>query len=140
MNKNKNLVLLVVLLGSVMVAARSDTGKTTGLNNEGPRRDVLVEIVQAFAFNLEADGQAETPRLTHTAHVGHVFDDFGRRSTFGQSYRRTFRREFSQLSAELQQALGVVGLDRPLPLTTERRAAAVNVLRAFASRLKDGPV
>ena len=122
-----------------MVAARAAPDDATP-NIEGPRRVVLVEIVGAFAFNLEADGNSDAPRLTHTAHVGHVFDEFGRRSTLGQSYRRTFRREFSQLAEELQHALNVDDTDRPLPLPRERRAAAVTVLRAFASRLKDGPV
>lgn len=139
MNKNNNLFLVVILLASLIVAARADQ-EQVAYSSDKPSRAVLAEIVLAFAFNLEADGNTETPLLIHTAHVGYVFDEFGRRSTLGQSYRGRFRAEFSALSDELQNALGVNDSQRPLPLTSERRAAAVKVLRDFAGRLKDGKI
>ena len=135
MNQKKNGVLLLLLCGALLVAAQP---KQQSKGDDVPRASVLAAIIEAFAYNLSEDGKQPQPRLTHTAHVGQMFDEFGKRSTIGASYKRAFAREFSELGAQLRDAMGLVDEVRPLPLTNQRRSAAVKTLEAFASRLKDG--
>lgn len=137
MKKQKNGVLILVVLACLFMATRPPVKQATG---DVPTLSVLADIVEAFAYNIEQDGTSNEPRLTHTSHVGQVFDDFGKRSTLGQSYRSTFRDVFVRLSSEIQKALGLDDQPGPLPLTIERRAAVVETLRVFSRRLKDGEI
>ena len=135
--KNNSTLLAVLLVAGLVVAMRQPSANHDQPTT-APRRDVLVSIVDAFAFNLEEDGRRDSPRVTHTAQVGFLFDEFGRRSTLGKSYRDTFRKEFKQLGLELSAAMGLDDELASLPLTSDRRAAAVATLRDFSDRLNHG--
>jgi len=135
MNNKKNVVLLLVVFGALLLAAQP---KTKNAAPGGPSVQVLQAICEAFAYNLAEDGKRPQPRLTHTAHVGQMFDEFGKRSTIGASYRRHFGREFTDLGEQLRAAMGLEDEARPLPLTPARRSAAVKTLKAFASGLNNG--
>ena len=135
MNNKKTGFLLLVVCGALLLAAQP---KQPRKGDDVPRVDVLAAICEAFAYNLAEDGKRKEPRLTHTAHVGQVFDDFGKRSTIGASYKRRFAREFSDLGNQLRKAMGLVDESTALPLTPARRAAAVKTFEDFASRLTNG--
>ena len=75
MKKQKNGVLVLVVLACLFLATRPPVKQATG---DVPTLSVLADIVEAFAYNIEQDGPRNDPRLTHTAHVGQVFDDFGK--------------------------------------------------------------
>ena len=137
MKKHTNGVLVLVVMACLFLATRPPVKQSTG---DVPTLAVLADIIEAFAYNIEQDGTSNEPRLTHTAHVGQVFDDFGKRSTLGQSYRSTFADVFLRLSVELQTALDLDEQPGPLPLTIERRKAVVETLRLFSRRLKDGEI
>ena len=124
--KNKTLVILLVvaLLGGSLV-------KSTPQDN---RPAILADICQAFAYNLDADGQRKEPRLKTAGDVGALFDDFGRRSTLGISYKKQFPDFFKGLGAELAAAAGPGREAGAAPLTLDLREQFVAIfIRAARS-------
>ena len=132
-DKNDNRLLLLLLVGLV-VAGSLKSKEPNKDKSEHPTRAGLAVILEAFAFNLEKDGQLERPVLQWSSDVGEVFNLFGSRSTLGRSYRDHFASEFDDLGAQLSDALE--DQDEPQPLTAARRSAAVSVLRRFARGLE----
>ena len=124
---------LLTWLALVVVAA--GLGKP-GDGRTGQRADVLAAIFEAFAWNLAADGQQERPRLTTAGDVGRVLDDFGRRSTLGISYKKTFSAEFSRLGADLSAAAGGGKDAAAAPLTVTLRAQMVAIFKDHARQIK----
>ncbi len=129
----KNKHLLVVLLAVVLVGSIRLTSPD---QKTQPRRAVLAEILTAFAWNLEHDGTIERPVVRTVGRVGFLFDDFGRCSTYGQSYRAAFPQVFEELGRELEAAASVGREADALPLTDETRAALVAIFRNHADRLR----
>ena len=130
--KNSGSIILIVALGFVLFSTLEQTEPRT--SSPKPSAAGLAIILDSFAYNLELDGQAERPVIEWSNQVGEAINAFGARSTLGASYRSTFASEFDALALDLKAALGVT--DAPRELTTERRAAAVAVLRRHARGLK----
>ena len=102
---------------------------------EAPSRAVLAEIMRAFAWNLEEDGKLQQPLLTSADQVGFLFDDFGKRSTYGAAYKEAFPTEFKEVGAELEAAVSAGKDAGALPLTAELRATMAAIFIAAASEL-----
>lgn len=122
--KNKTLLLLLaaaIVAGSLV--------KTKPADN---RPAILADICQAFAYNLEADGQRKDPRIKTAGDVGALFDDFGRRSTLGISYKKQFPEFFKGLGAELAAAAGPGREAGAAPLTLELRQQFVAIFTTAA--------
>ena len=129
--KNSSTLLLLLVAGFLAWSIRSPTEQTEPPPT--PTRAGLATILEAFAYNLEADGRLDLPILQTTNQVGEAINAFGARSTLGQAYRSTFAPEFDELGRRLKRALDVA--DRPRELTPARRAAAAEALRGFAGGL-----
>jgi len=124
--KNKT---LLIILAAVVVA-----GSLTKKEPADARHVILADICEAFAYNLDADGQRKEPRLKTAGDVGALFDDFGRRSTLGISYKKQFPGFFKGLGAELARAAGPGREAGAAPLTPELREQFVAIfLRAARS-------
>lgn len=116
-NKPLFILLLVALLGGSLVKSRPQDNRPA----------ILADICEAFAYNLEADGQRKAPRLLTAGDVGALFDDFGRRSTLGISYKKQFPDFFKGLGAELAAAAGPGREAGAAPLTLDLRERFVAI-------------
>jgi len=132
-NKQRSNSGLVLLLLAVLLAA-SLKQKETEPAAADPSPAGLSVILEAFAWNLEHDGQADRPVLEYSNQVGQAINEFGRRSTLGRAYREAFAAEFDELGRDLAAALG--SSDGPQRLTPETRAAAVSVLRRHSRTIQ----
>jgi len=124
--KNKHLLafaLVCLLLAGV--------GKRTS----EPSRQVLAQICEAFAYNLLEDGKRQQPRLTTAGDVGRVFDDFGKRSALGVSYKAAFSDEFKELGAALAQVAGGGKDAAAAPLTGQLRQEMAVIFLEFSEGL-----
>ena len=124
--KNKHL-LAFALIALVLAGVGKRTSE--------PSRQVLATICEAFAYNLTEDGKRQRPRLTTAGDVGRVFDEFGKRSALGVSYRAAFADEFKELGAELAQAAGGGKDAAAAPLTAQLRQEMAAIFLAFAEAL-----
>ena len=124
--KNKHL-LAFALIALVLAGVGKRTSE--------PSRQVLATICEAFAYNLTEDGKRQRPRLTTAGDVGRVFDDFGKRSALGVSYRAAFADEFKELGAELAQAAGGGKDAAAAPLTAQLRQEMAAIFLDFAKAL-----
>ncbi len=131
--KNDNSLVLVLLVG-LLVFSSLKVKPASEETTETPTLEGLALILEAFAYNLEQDGQLETPTLQWSSDLGEVFNLFGSRSTIGRSYRERFADQFDDLGDQLAEALEA--REGPQPLTPARRSAAAEVLRRFARGLK----
>ena len=131
-NKNNSSGILLLIVGVVLFVSLQQT-EPAQLNSK-PTAAGLAVILDAFAYNLERDGQQERPVIEWSNQVGESINEFGSRSTLGRSYRSTFAAEFDALALDLKSSLGVT--HSPRELTPDRRAAAVAVLRRHARALQ----
>lgn len=125
---------LLLLLVGLLVFSSLKVKDPVEPDPERPTLEGLAVILDAFAYNLEQDGQLEAPSLQWSSDVGDRFNLFGSRSTLGRAYRETFADQFDDLAAQLAAALDA--RSGPQPLTAARRSAAADVLRRFARGLK----
>ena len=102
---NGNTILIVGVLALVAFGIQSE--KNPGSQAPQPTKAGLIVILDAFAWNIEQDGKLDQPLITYSNHLGEAFNEFGRRSTLGQSYRTEFGQEFDQLAVDLKNALDV---------------------------------
>ena len=123
--KNKHLFLFL----AVALTAGS-------VGSPHPQERILADILAAFAWNIEHDGQQPQPLLTTASDVGYLFDEFGRRSTLGVSYKKLFAAEFKALGKDLAAAAGA-GTDASTEqLTPQLRAELAAIFLHHSERLQ----
>ena len=131
-NKTDNLLWLALVIGLGVMLLGSQRPQVDG--NPRPTRAGLSVILNAFAYNLEADGNRENPAVQYSNQLGEAFNVFGSRTTLGKSYKETFSDEFKALGSDLREVFGV--LDSPVPLSPETRSRAVSVIRQHADGIE----
>ena len=106
------------------------------VGNPQPQHLFQADNPAAFVRNIEHDGQQPQPLLTTASDVGYLFDEFGRRSTLGVSYKKLFAAEFKALGKDLAAAAGA-GTDASTEqLTPQLRAELAAIFLHHSERLQ----
>jgi hypothetical protein len=136
-NKSPLGLLLIVGVVAFVLINKQPSPKELDVT---PRRELLSVVVNAFAYNLEKDGESSTPTIKTTVDLAAAFNTYGNRTVTGQAYTTTFADVFKELGLGIKAAAEetdvVRNMDDKVASGQTVRQAIVSYLKKQAEKLK----